>query len=147
MQFEESIRQEIALFESARPQAVAEIEVVWVISAFGTILRPLLPNHPIWGSWFDQRNLARGILLVLEVTSLRTGKRVQDISREDVYETGPTMVYNGEPTQNHDLRCVLGKDFPIPEDKRLSTQSKGKARSPDRLGIHEISFSASLTGY
>lgn len=115
---ERAVRQEIALLESARPTIKSDIDVIWVFSAFGTYLTPLLPNHPEWGAWFDQRNIAKGIYIAIEVTAQKTGKRVQEVTKEDIEGLGPILVYNGELPQNQDLRWASsGRRFLVPKTR------------------------------
>lgn len=118
MDLEPRIRQEIAQFEAARPIATADIVAVWVFSGFGTYLKPILTyKHNLWGAWNDQHNLSRGILLVLEVTALRSNKNFKEVTREDVIDCGPKLIYNGEPPQNEDFRTVSSASgFPIPKE-------------------------------
>ncbi len=111
---EGQVRQEIALFESAHPVASQDIDTIWIVSSFGTYIQPILRKHPLWGAWFDQKNIAKAILLALEITSSRTGKRVQDLTQGDTKESGPNLIYNGEYLQNIDLEwAITCAAFPI----------------------------------
>lgn len=142
MDLETRIRQEIAQFEAARPVATEDIVAVWVFSGFGTYLKPILPHrHKLWGAWNDQHNLSRGILLTLEVTALITKKNFEDVTREDVINCGPKLIYNGEPPQNEDLRAVSSASgFPIPKENlvivdfvQIEGNQKPISNTPDQF--------------
>jgi len=109
---------EIGLFERAIPTATTDIDYVWVLSGSGDYHKPFLPNEPIYHPWSDQRRISRGVLLALQVVSLRLGKSVDLITKDDLQDQGPYLIYNGSIDRNSTLRRVVElPDFLMPKEK------------------------------
>ena len=112
------VTREIDFFEKFDPQVTADIDAIHVFSGPGTFLTPLKERDEDWMAWFDQARLSKGILLVLQVTSLRTNKPLHKIAKEDIEKAGPYLIYNGIPIENKVFRsCINLPDFPIPQSK------------------------------
>lgn len=112
------VAQEIASFETARPQATKDIGAVWVFSGPGTFLSPLKGRDEDWMAWMNHLRLSTGILLVLQVTSLTLNKSIQEVTKNDVERSGPPLIYNGIPIENDDFRSVINlPQFPLPKGK------------------------------
>ncbi|MEK7153839.1 MAG: hypothetical protein AAB834_07860, partial [Patescibacteria group bacterium] len=65
-----------------------DTDMVWVLSAHGTYLRP---SHlgMFEGMSFDQDSINWGVGAVTKVTADRLGKDVADTTRDDIAEAGP----------------------------------------------------------
>jgi len=112
------------LRDQAPLEATADIDMVWGVSAPGTITENA--NGAYAGKSFDALVISRGIDLVREVTARRMGKDVATVTKEDIEAHGPTFYYNGENkdipgytyAQNEDLaEAASDENFPIPESK------------------------------
>jgi len=147
-----TVAREIALFEAARPKATGGIGIVWVFSGPGTFLSPLKGDDEEIKAWLDQRRLSQGILLVLQVTALRLGKPGQTVTKKDVVENGPMLVYNGIPIENEVFRSVMNlPGFPIPYELILVIDEvegeEGKSQSIRHTGDQVKSFSPILVDH
>lgn len=107
-------------------EATADIDMVWVLAGHGTYDSPATvpPYDP--GVSYDRMSIDRGINLVYEVTALRTGKDIAEVTKDDIAEHGPMFYYNGESAEmpgvrylhNEALaRAVEDPDFPLPPSK------------------------------
>ena len=117
-----------------------DIDLVWAVSSTGTVEEPAyiknpetgeLIDSPYNGVLFDKEIVDNAISTVVEVTALRLGKDVSEVTREDVAAHGPTLLYNGEtpglpnskfPNQIKHFKKYLKKlskdpKFPIPRHK------------------------------
>lgn len=102
-----------------------DIDMVWVLSAPGTINEH--SDDGIYnGESADRVNIMAGINLVYQITAIRLGKEVKDVTKEDVAANGPIFFYNGEDEtttnvkyrQNEALARVLEEpSFPLPKSK------------------------------
>lgn len=109
---------EIDRFETEEATVSADISHVVVFSGPGTYIAPLKQSNNPWKTWWDQRRLDRGILLVHQVTALRTGKPLNEVGASQVYLDGPILLYNGIPVENEVFREVSNLvHFPIPKQK------------------------------
>jgi hypothetical protein len=101
----------------------ADIDIVWVLSAPGTIKDP--SNDGIYkGVSVDKKNIEYGIELVREITAMRLGKELEGVSKEDIEAVGPILYYNGEdsdtektnyPQNLHLQEAAQDPDFPLPQ--------------------------------
>jgi len=112
--------------ESLPFQPSANIDMVWVFSAPGTVSDE--PNAgPYRGKLFNLELIEEGIRIGREVTALRLGKPVDDVTKEDIEAVGPVLFYNGERQikghkypQNEHLEALIAEpDFAFPESKVL----------------------------
>jgi hypothetical protein len=103
----------------------ADIDMVWVLSNPGTVLKP--SEDGIYkGEMNDLRAVLQGVDIIRRVTALRLSKDLNLVTPEDVAEAGPVLYYNGEDEhtegmnyeQNKDLLKLLNHvDSPIPMSK------------------------------
>lgn len=106
-------------------EPTADIDMVWVISQPGTAKSP--SEDGIYkGVSSDRKVIDYGVELVRQITALRLGKNVAEVTREDVESSGPVLFYNGEDkdtenwayTQNEDFEEITqDPGFPIPRSK------------------------------
>ncbi|QQS18937.1 hypothetical protein IPL68_02665 [Candidatus Saccharibacteria bacterium] len=105
-----------------------DIDLVWALSAPGTVKTPAQfeqePENPYNGESFNVGIVNHAVSVVLKVTALRTGKTVEEVTKDDIINRGPKLLYNGESlktkgtrfsSQNEDfLELCRHVDFPIP---------------------------------
>ncbi|OGL37510.1 hypothetical protein A3B63_00275 [Candidatus Saccharibacteria bacterium RIFCSPLOWO2_01_FULL_49_22] len=106
-------------------EPTADIDMVWVISQPGTAKRA--SEDGIYkGISNDRKVIDYGIELIKEITALRLGKAPEEVTKEDIEASGPTLFYNGEDrnTRNsaypqiEDLEELIDEpDFPVPRSK------------------------------
>lgn len=106
-------------------EPTADIDMVWVISQPGTAKSP--SEDGIYkGISSDRKVIDYGVQLVIQITALRLGKNIAEITQDDIESNGPTLFYNGEDKdtensaymQNEDFeKLVLEPGFPIPRSK------------------------------
>lgn len=103
-------------------QPTADIDAVWVLSAPGTY-KEVSQDGIYKGVSADKKNIDYGIRLVYEITALRLGKNVDEVTKEDVESEGPVLYYNGEdaataqtnyPQNLHLQEMVADPEFPLP---------------------------------
>lgn len=103
----------------------ADIDMVWVLSEPGTV-DGISQDGPYAGASSDLINVNHGIEVVRQITALRVGKEVDDVTKEDIEASGPTFYYNGEDrltvgqnySQNQHLALLATTpEFPIPISK------------------------------
>lgn len=125
-----------------------DIDLVWAISAPGTVKDVAnfpegMRNNPYQGTKFNEGIVNRSVEIVLEVTALRLGKEVEDVTKDDIKEHGPILFYNGEseanvqkgsfPLQNeHFKELVEREDFPVPLEKIVIGELE-KANTPGQV--------------
>lgn len=128
--FVHSVVEELwAAKESLPFKPTPDVDLVWVVSSVGTVKEPadLGPDSPYTGALFDRGVVDEGVRVVREVTALRAGKPVEDVTPDDIEASGPTLLYNGEspglphskfPNQNRHFRELTEEEgFPIPRSK------------------------------
>jgi len=144
------ITRDIDFFEKFDPQVTAEIDAIHVFSGPGTFLTPLKERDEDWMAWFDQTRLSKGILLVLQVTSLRTNKPLHKVTKEDIERLGPYLIYNGIPLENKVFRsCIDLPDFTIPKSKIIiadEIEENGTKRPIKHTGDQVATFPSHLLG-
>lgn len=100
-----------------------DMDIVWVLSAPGTAFTNS-DSGSYAGDSSDRRVLEYGLHVVKEITALRLGKPVEEVTKEDVGTSGPILYYNGEdaatenniyPQNQHLAEWAKQPDFPIPE--------------------------------
>ena len=104
-------------------QPTADIDMIWVISGPGTY--DSTPNTGLYkGLPKDKERIDAGVGIVRQVTALRFGVGVSEITKEMIGQNGPVFYYNGEEfgqgafPQNPSLRDAVAKDdFPLPPSK------------------------------
>jgi hypothetical protein len=110
------------------PEPTQDIDLVWAVSAPGTVKTAAHfeddPGNPYNNTSFNVGIVDHAVDLVRQVTALRKGKPVDEITKEDIRSHGPKLLYNGEslsssgtrfPQQNEDFRELCRKDdFPLP---------------------------------
>ena len=106
-------------------EPTADIDIVWVMSAPGTV-KEISTDGAYAGASSDLTNVNHGIELVRQITAKRIGKDPSEVTREDIDKFGPILFYNGEDSetkgtryaQNRDFEELVGTpDFPIPASK------------------------------
>lgn len=123
--------------ESSPFKPTVDIDLVWIVSAPGTVKS--VSNEGIYkGRSADLEVVNYGVELVKQVTSVKTQKKEDLVSKEDIEQNGPILYYNGESAktknyvfpQNEDFaEMTLEPDFPIP-------QSRIQVRDIEELGTH-----------
>lgn len=117
----------------------AEIDLVWVVSAPGTVKDE--PNAgPYKEQLFNLELVKEGIRIVQEVTALRLGKPVAEVTKDDIEEAGPVLFYNGEraakghnyPQNEHLEELVDDPDFPLPRSK-VSIEDIEEVNTPGQV--------------
>jgi hypothetical protein len=99
-----------------------DIDLVWVSSGHGTVTTP--PDSGLYkGFPKDREKVEAGIEIVKQITALRMGKEVDEVTKTDIATHGPILFYNGEEEgqgsyhQNEDLRKWMeDPDFPLPKE-------------------------------
>lgn len=102
----------------------ADIEAVLVFSGPGTYYDRLRPGQQEWKRWMDRDRIRAGVAVVKEITARRLAEtlrlRGHNISKENVLEYGPYLVYNGNPTENEVFRKALrSPSCPLPIERVL----------------------------
>lgn len=106
-------------------EPTADIDMVWVLSAPGT-LKQLSQDGIYAGVSSDKKVIEYGIEIVRKVTALRLGKDVSYVTKDEVDAIGPLLYYNGEdsateehqyPQNQHLIEAAREPDFPIPQSK------------------------------
>lgn len=85
-------------------------DLVWVLSGPEITLSP--DEQETEGGNQTRERFATGLALLREVTALRLGKALEEVTGEDVQKYGPRLYYNG--TKEHDLALrdwMNGTDF------------------------------------
>lgn len=109
------------------------IDAVLVFSGPGDYFRPLKPerNEQPYQRWRDQDRIRAGVAVVRNVTANRLEKPVNQVTKDDVLNHGPFMVYNGQPSENTAFRLATrGEDSKIPIEKVIVID---EVRQPDRV--------------
>jgi hypothetical protein len=105
----------------------ADMGMVWVLSAPGTYETPA-DDGVYAGESSDRKCIDYGVKVVKQITALRVGKPVEEVTKEDIEAHGPIFYYNGESSttkntryaQNAHLEEAMKKpDFPIPASKMI----------------------------
>ncbi len=102
----------------------ADIDMIWIFSAPGTIKQP--GRGGVYeGGFSNSMCIDHAVDMARQITALRLNKDIDDVTKEDIGEHGPKLYYNGEdettastnyPSQNKDLAELISEpDFPIPE--------------------------------
>ena len=121
--------------EHRNPQPESDIDVVWVISGWSVYNPSLSPEFKsvVENTIFaneDTQMINFGIGLVYEITAKRLGENESEVTKEDVKEHGPVLIYNGNIDQNDNLRLASQKsDFPLPLEK-LRVEKLADDRDP-----------------
>ena len=121
----EAIDEMWAMRENHSFQPTADIDMVWVVSAPGTVKEA--PNDwPYEDVLFDLDLVEEGIRVVKSVTGLRLGKDPKDVTKSDIEDYGPTLFYNGEDEETRDYKypqnahlreMMANPNFPLPLSK------------------------------
>lgn len=124
-QLEHTVLDELRAHKEKPFVPTPDIDMVWVVSQPGTALKP--SSDGIYkGVSTDRKVIDYGIDLIKEITALRLGKDVSEVTRYDIESSGPVLFYNGEDNttensaypQNEDLETLAQEpDFPIPRSK------------------------------
>ncbi|HJY98680.1 MAG TPA: hypothetical protein VJ227_03130 [Patescibacteria group bacterium] len=122
----ELVRRVVSEIREARPPHPAkDIDIVWVLSAPGTIKEPSgdgIYNGEI-ANWVS---IQAGISLVRKITALRLDKKPEEVTKKEIEVFGPALYYNGEDRntqnvkylQNEALKeAIKDSNFPLPESK------------------------------
>ena len=91
----QKVAEEIDLFEKARPEPTADIDLVWVFSGPGTAFEPWSKSDPEWMAWMDLSRIQRGLRLIFEVTGCRLQIPATSVDEVVLNQAGPRMLYNG----------------------------------------------------
>ena len=127
---------EIARFESESAKPSADIDLIWPFSGPGTFLSPLKGHEEPWMAWMDAHRLQRAILLGYEVTALRIGKPVQEVTKADIAEAGPILFYNGIPVEMEAFLAVASlTNFPIPQGKIVTASDVVRPETGVKVSI------------
>lgn len=109
----------------------AEVDVIWIISAPGLLLDH--GSKPGWSAkypWLDGCEwevVGAGFALAETVTAKRLQKPVDQVTREDIKEHGPWIVYNSNSWENEAVETILKESpsLPIPQEKVYIYQPEG----------------------
>lgn len=100
-----------------------DIDVIWVVGAPGLLLEH--GSKPGWSSnfpWMDDlewKNFGSAFALAIAVTAKRLGKNVDQITRQDVLESGPWLIYNDPAYEPVSIILQESIGIPIPLEKTL----------------------------
>lgn len=113
-----------------------DIDVIWVVGAPGLLLEH--GSKPGWSSnfpWMDNlewENFGSAFALAIAVTARRLGKNVDEVTRQDVLEAGPWIIYNDPAYQPVVTILEESNGIPIPLKKTLIygefTDDEGKVQ-------------------
>lgn len=84
----------------------SSMQAVLVFSGPGTYYDRLKPNQDEWKRWMDRDRIRAGVAIVRDITAqvksevLRRRVPVTELTKEDVLNFGPFLVYNGIPIEN-----------------------------------------------
>jgi hypothetical protein len=122
-------------------QLPADVDVVWVLSGHGTA-DSKQETGVFQGRSMDRERIDAGVKIVTQVTANRVGKTPEDVTQDDIAESGPLFFYNGEPHQNVAMKLLAGADdFPIPNNK-VQIESIPTNNTPGQV----VSFGENITG-
>lgn len=88
-------------------QVSTNFDAVWVFSGPGTIKQPLKEGDNPLRKWMDRDRILYGAELITKITAMRLHKTYNRITRNDILNSGPFLIYNGIPRENADFREVL----------------------------------------
>ena len=103
-----------------------DTDIVWVISAPGNYSQsgefPLNKGEDRyqtdWSKEMYRHRLRVGCSLVYEITARRLGKDIREVTKEDVKNHGPWLLYNPAPEDKEQFETVLGQaSVRIPPEK------------------------------
>lgn len=123
----------------------ADIDMVWVLSAPGTA-KEASNDGAYSGVSFDRMNIDKGVEAVMKVTALRLNKPLEEVTRDDVEASGPTLFYNGEDAETENVNYLQNEafqelisepDFPIPESKIVIDRIPTISTVPQVKGLAE----------
>lgn len=127
------LRELIEKVESGELKPAGDWDTIWVVS--GT------EDDPYGEAEGKNKNQAReriekGLELIKEVTAIRTGKSVAELSTEDIESQGPQLFFNGSTQQDVFLKSYIDSGFifntyGIPPSK-ISIAEKDGARVTTR---------------
>lgn len=113
-----------------------DIDVIWVVGAPGLLLEH--GSKPGWSSnfpWMDNlewENFGSAFALAIAVTAKRLGKNVDKVTRQDVLEAGPWIIYNDPAYEPVVTILEESNGIPIPLEKTLIygefTDEEGKVQ-------------------
>lgn len=101
----------------------SDIDVIWVIGAPGLLLEH--GSKPGWSSkfpWMDNlewENFGSAFALATAITAKRLGKGVDQVTRQDVLESGPWIIYNDPAYEPVKIILQESNGIPIPLEKTL----------------------------
>lgn len=123
-------------------------DILWLLSGPGNqkLLRKDDPykEYP-WALGSDMIIMARGLEVIQEVTAKRLGMIVEEVTKQQIAESGPTLVYNGLLIDNEAFREKLTQDeYPIPKEKVVIiddlVDSNGEVRNIKNTADQFVSF-------
>lgn len=119
----------------------SSIQAVLVFSGPGTYYDRLKPNQEEWKRWMDRDRIRAGVAIIRDITAQAKsevlGRRVQvrELTKEDILNFGPTLVYNGTPLENNVFRRALDSRFcKLPKEKVIVIDTVQEEDG----GIHQI---------
>src|SRR3989344_4586756 len=125
-EFVHKVVDELRILKGQPPfEPAADIDMVWVLSAPGTV-KEVSDDGIYNGISADLKMVRHGIEFVKQITADRLGKATSDVTKADIRNFGPVLFYNGEDKdtenynylQNEHLEEMVGEpDFPIPRSK------------------------------
>lgn len=99
-----------------------DINIIWSISSPGWLTKE--GSIPGWSANFPQLDgcekqvIGKTINLAIAITAKRLGRGVDQITKEDILNHGPWIVYNVPPDKSQDLETYLQSlDIKIPREK------------------------------
>jgi hypothetical protein len=125
-------------------EATPDIDMVWSLSGHGTYdsTAKIPPYDPAVS--YDRLTVDTSVRTVQEVTALRTGKDVDEVTKADIEEIGPMFFFCGETaeTPNHIYphiealkRAMASPDFPLPRNK-VVLRVTNPANTPIKMKVY-----------
>lgn len=120
---EQTVIEELRVKREIVFQPTEDIDLIWVVSGPGTY--DSTPTSGLYRGLFkDRERIKAGIEIVRQVTALRLGITVDEVTKEMIDQCGPVFYFNGEEQgqgafpQNPDLREAASlPEFPLPASK------------------------------
>lgn len=108
------------------PHPPADIDAIWIISAPGSVTHEQ-GVKPGWSSefpWMDNMEwevVGNALALAVSVTAKRLEKPVEQVTKKDVQQHGPWLIYNSQPGEVEPIYRILTEspNLQIPLEKVL----------------------------
>jgi hypothetical protein len=102
---------------TSNPSINSNINYILVLSGRASYLKNPIDHPNIPDKNDDYNRMQLGIKLAREITAMRLAKQDKQLSEEDLIKFGPTIIYNGRPAHNIELKKALATniitDYPI----------------------------------